>query len=431
MLIDSSDLNFIAYFLCLLFSGITLLLVIGRKRIWNFFDPLNLAILNISFNSSIVFYFFYVGGLRADFAWYVLLSLIMFGLGVNLGSRVNLVSASDNSKFGETSTIIGPTKQFTWFLLLLAVLFKSVYIVFMLSKVGLGLLTGDVHADIKLMVFLDGGGAFKYFSWAGDILLIPVIFYSYFILKAKKIFALGLVFFLFHSFILPTSKAGFVFLIFDLGLVAYYARRYLRFELNLRKVYIATVAVGLIPAVITLSMYGANYQEVLKFLVVRFMDTGGATYGFFVFDGYKAFSDYSVSERIMNYFDTLLSVLRFKEWEDPNRIAQLKLYLTGGYQHGYGQNPYLFVDGFFLFGFLGFIYALILGLLIGLVRALNVGFFTFFIANKLMLSAIADPDILQAMIVSLLFLSPFYVLYLSVRYATSGKLSFPVLIFKY
>lgn len=431
MLIDSSNLDFLAYFLCLLFSGITLLLVIGRKRIWNVFDPLNLVILNISFNSAIVFYFYYTGALRPDFAWYVLSALIMFGLGINIGSRINLLPVRYDKKSGLTSKIIGPTKQFTWLLLFLAILFKSVYIVFMLSKVGFGLLTGEVHADIKLMVFLDGGGAFKYFSWAGDIILIPVIFYSYFVLKAKKIFLIGLLFFLFYSFIFPTSKAGFVFLIFDLGLVAYYSRKYLFFSMNLKKVYLATIIVGLIPAVITLSMYGSSYQDVLKFLVVRFMDTGGATYGFFVFDGYKAFLDYSFFDRITNYFDTLLSVLRFKDWEDPNRISQLKLYLTGGYQHGYGQNPYLFVDGFFLFGYWGFLYTLILGLLIGLVRALKVGFFTFFIANKIILSAVADPDILQAMIVSLIFLSPFWFVYLIIRYVTTRKLSFPVLLLKY
>jgi hypothetical protein len=102
-------------------------------------------------------------------------------------------------------------------------------------------------------------------------------------------------------------------------------------------------------------------------------------------------------------------------------MAQIEYQLTGSYMPGFGANPYLFLDGHFLFGWLGVIYCFFVGVSIAYARSLSKNILVFFIAVKFTTYFVTDPAIAQAQFISLLVYLPFLIpLYIFVK-STNAK----------
>ncbi len=404
MLIDVESLNYPLYTSLLAITFLCGIIVV-RKKLWNLFDPLILTLFFISFNVVNVVYFNLISVYQSDYVYYIVISyiLFLFGLRVNF---INKIKFRRNPQ--KNRTYVGPTKSATKYLFWISILFSAISAAFVFYNVGFGILTQTVSPDIKNMITLNGYGIFKYISWAGNLLLLPIIAHAYFIHKLKLITYIGILWFLITSILFNFSKAGFFFLMFDLGIVLYYFEINLQYQIIRYKKIIMISVIGLIPAYIVLS----NYQSITgipiyNYLIIRFIDTGGGTYNYFVLEGMHAFDGWDFLTRLTYYFDTILSVFRIKSWADPNIMATMTQYLTGSYQPGFGQNPYLFLDGHFLFGWFGIIYSYALGLLINYIRNIKADIISFFILIKMFIPIVADPDMTQAYIVSVMLLIPF------------------------
>lgn len=427
MLVDLSYFNYGLFLLLFLTIFSFSFVILGKKNIWNIADHMVYAFFALSINLSLVLYFFYEGRVCLFDALYAVSCQLSFILALRISSNFF------RKRFYQIKmkTIVGPSKSLSYYLLGVAVSLKFIYICFIFKKVGLGFLTGDAHPDLKLMVFLEGSGIYKYISWASDMLLIPLILYIYFFLRKRYLAFAASIVLLLPAFLFPTSKGGLLSLVFYLGAMAFYVKRMKSFSIRFNRFAVPVAIIVFFSAAIVLRRYGEDIISIAQFLLIRLIDFGGGTYSYFVMGGHDAFRDYNVIDKLQNYFDTILSVLRLKEWEDPNRMAAIRLYLTGSYQHGYGQNPYFFLDGHFLFGYFGFVYAFIIGLILGYFRFARIDFLSFMIINFSLISIIADPDIVQARFISLMFILFFFIFYLTLRLFIRRKIGIPIMVYNY
>ncbi len=408
MLIDTESLHILLYIsiyaIAFLFG-----LIILRKQIWNLFDPLILMLFNVSFNVANVVYFGLNGETQYQFIWFVIVAYVFFLLGLN-ANFINRIRIGIRKSPPRSSAYIGPTRSVTIYIFLVTMLFNIASTAFVFYNVGFAIITNEISPDVKATMTLDHFGIFKYISWAGATLLIPVIAHAFYIHKLKLITYIGIAWFLVTSFLFNFSKAGFFFLMFDIGIVLYYFDKKLGYKIISYKKLMMFGLLGLIPAYFALSYYrDTTGNSIAMILLDRFIDNGGGTYNYFVHDGWRAFEGWDFTKRIIYYFDTILSVFRFKSWEGLTLINVVQEYVTGNYVLGMGQNPFLFFDGHFLFGWFGIFYAFAIGLLINYVRNLNVNIIFFYFLIKAVFPIVGDPDMTQAYIVSMVLLVPFII----------------------
>lgn len=209
--------------LSIFFFGSTLFFL--RKQIWNIFDPLLVAILYISLNVSIVAYFFILNEYSQPYFYYIMLSLVAFVLGFrqNLFSKVKLFNKTNKKNI---ISVTGPSRNVTVIFLIISFLFSLIAQLFFLINIGFGIITGDVNPDIVKVTVTQGGfGIFRHLSIAGGLFFLPLIAHAYFIhrLRLLSFFLIG--WFLMTSIIFSFSKAGFFFMMFDIGIIAYYYKK--------------------------------------------------------------------------------------------------------------------------------------------------------------------------------------------------------------
>jgi hypothetical protein len=410
-MVDPNQLNILGYVGLTLFLLVLAVVVVGRKNLWGLSDPIFLVFMGMVFNVANILYFktlFSVDGM------YFFLSFISFFIFLRAGVMFGSKSGDIRRIIMNSGLTVNPTISEARYLIFVAIFLQSIWYLFLVKSFGVGLITGDVSPDVKNMVTLEGNGVYKYLSIAGDLIFMPMIAYLLVNKRSKKVIVFALIWFLFVNTVFGLSKAGFVLRIFDMGMLSYYLQARYGLGFMNKKIIIIIFALGAIPAIVVLGFYSESTGlSIGDFFVVRLLDTGGGSYAYFVEGAKAAFKSFSFIDRLSYYFDTLLSVLRIKEWDDPNRTSIALKYLTGSYQLGYGQNPYLFLDGHFLFGYIGgFFYVTLLGFLFGIVRSctsLNV--IVFFVLVKLSMGLVVDPDISQAIIVSVIFIAPFPIMF--------------------
>lgn len=414
MLIDINELNYLIYFSAVLFlSGLTTILI--KRQIWNIFDPLIPILVYVILNVVVTFYFFIIEQVNLNIMLYILFSYFLFLFG--LKTRISL-SRIRSKSLG----YYGPTKKFTIYLLLVSCLCLLIHAGFVYSQIGFGLLTGTANPADRGTMTLGGFGVFKYISWLGTLLIVPLSLHMLYVFKMKYSFFVICLFYTLTQAMTNASKSGMITLLFGFGTYAYYVRKTTQLNIISRRIILICASIGILSPLLILLNYASRIKETMAFFFLnRIVDTGGGTYSYFVMKGYHAFDDLSFLNRVSHFFDTLLSVFRLKEWADPNRIATLTQYHTGSYQHGFGQNPYMFLDGHFLFGWFGVAYCFLLGFLLCAIRRLDADLLSFYFLNSLWLPIVADPDISQAYIVSLIFLLPFWTFFTCASKAVGYK----------
>lgn len=412
------------------YAGLFLLFFAGqlfflRKKIWNVFDPLILTLIYVSFNVAIIFFLFLNGSVRNSVAIYILFGIVFFILGLKT-KRIRLQPV-----LTKTDKAFGLSPKLTIVFIVISLAFQLIAIGFIFRQIGFGILMGTINPDlVKVTLTQDGMGIFRHIGVAGDILFVPLVAHAYFSYKMKRLTYACIIFYALKYFAFPFSKSGLVFLVFDLGiLMHFYKIKFNYIILTTRKVLLVAL-VGSVPALVVLTNISSTYEKtIITMLMERFIVTGYGTYQYFVNDGMSFFEDLSFFERLNYYLDTLLSMLKIKDWEDMSYMAQMEHQLTGLYMPGFGANPYLFLDGHFLFGWAGIFYCYAVGFLMAFGRSLSNNVLLFFIAVKLTTHFVADPAVAQAQFVSLFFYLPVLIfLYLYAR-STGVKLNFNLMNF--
>lgn len=408
------DYRYLVVLIGLLVSGY---LLFGRRNIYGVWDPFFLALLGISFNAANIIYFGSDNTSNVIYAaagFYIFFFAARFGL-THAQGRNCKAGLCDGSHFFQQ-----PSQSMLKYLLVVCMLLQLVYYSFMFSKVGFGLLTGDASPDVKTMIFLEGFGVFKYILWASNYIVLPVFVYMLIFKISRPLVILSICLYVALNVIFVTSKVGLLMKIFEVGIVSIYLWNRYKIRFFTKKLFFILLATAAVPAVVVLSYFASEKGiSPLFFFLGRVVDTGGGSYSYFVLEGAQVFNGLPLMDRLIYYFDTILSVFRLKDWADPNRTALVTQFITGDYQVGYGQNPYLFLDGHFLFGYFGgLVYIFFIGFYFGLIRlSTRFNVVVYFILVRLGLNLIVDPDMFQAAIVSLILFAPFVVIYYAIFYS--------------
>lgn len=394
---EAGSITFQAISACLLIFLISLF--VTRRMLWNIFDPLWRALLNISINVVEVLYFC-PGKWEAS---YVVLAYVMFLIGLKLGSsgrggKVAQLSPADYR---------GPGPKMTIVLLSFAAMLLLIYDGFVAWRIGPGLLSGESPDVIKVTVTAGGFGIFKYFAVAGGLLFLPLLVHAYWIHRLRVLSFFGLIFFLFNTFIFGFSKAGFVFIVFDFGIILHYYKISTGYSVIKNRSILIAMAIGAIPAYMVVSQVASLRTTTPdRVLLDSLIGLGAGSYMYFCLGGWEAFDRLTYLKKLSYFFDNLLSPLRIKPWESVPYGAFIEDYLTGGGTPGFGANPYLFHSGHLLFGWGGALYCLALGLLIAKVRSLRTNLITFFVLVYMAFSWVADPGTAHSAMVAFLIVSP-------------------------
>lgn len=403
MLPTFKDLDVTVYFI--IFSAVFLLtIIIFKKNIWNILDPFIYTLLNLSFNLAIVFYSLVKNDIKIEYVYYCIISFICFCIAMKLSMYVSKTYIQSPSKV----VFKGPNRTLTIILLVFSMFLFTINNIYLISKIGLGIINGQANPDIlKVTLTQGGGGVFQKISIASQIIFVPLLAHAYYTFKLKKTVLISFCYYLICMFFFNFSKSGLLFMLFNLGIVLHYYEYYLGYKIIKLKKIIFFAGIALISALVVLSNVSSNYGlNISELLLDRFIATGGGTYQYFVLSGAKVLDKLSFVDKLNNYFDVFLSSLKLKEWEPLGYIAKMTKYLTGLNLPGFGANPYMFLDGHFLFGWFGTIYCGCLGAIIGLIRTVNSGFLNFFIANYIVLQFVSDPGTAQHNIIALFFFVP-------------------------
>jgi hypothetical protein len=389
------------------YSGIFILLfalqvIYLKDRIWNLFDPLLLILMNISLNAAIVLFMFVNGQVDYSIAIYILFGTCFFCLGMNSKRlRIGPPCAKPNKA-------IGFSPKVTVVCLLVSLFYQTITMIFTFKQIGFGILTGSVNPDIIKVSLTQGGmGIFRHIGSAGELLFLPLIAHAFFTYKMRRLAFACIVYYVLKSMLFPMSKSGLVLIVFDFGiLMHFYKIKFNYIILKTRKVLFVAL-IGVFPSLIVLYNLSSRYEmSISQMIVERFIVTGYGTYQYFILGGMNFFENLSVLDRFNYYFDTILSMLKIKEWGEMSYVAQMGYQLTGVAIPGYGANPYIFLDGHFLFGWIGILYCYTVGALIACARSSNTNIILFYILVKMSAFLVTDPAIAQSLSVALMLYMP-------------------------
>ena len=406
------------------YTGIFIFLFMGqllylKNKIWNLFDPLILIIINISFNATIILFLFINDKIDNIIAIYVIVSTLFFCLGLN---RIKIKS----SQLVITSIkAFGLSPKVTVIFIFVSLFYQLIAMIFMYKVIGFGIITGVVNPDlIKVTLTQDGMGIFRHIGVAGDLLFVPLLVYAFFTYKMHRLVTVCVVFYALKFIVFPMSKSGLVFLVFDLGILMQFYKANYNYTILKTNNLILIAAAGLIPALIVLVNITATYETTIpSILINRFIVTGQGTYQYFVSGGMFVFENITIFEKFNYYFDTILSTLKIKQWEEMSYMAKMSYELTGVYSPGFGDNPYLYLDGHFLFGLCGVFYCYLIGSIIAFTRSLTCNILVFYLMVKISSALVGDPAIVQAQFFALLCYLPLVTLLYMGAKATNTQLN--------
>jgi len=417
-----SEINF-SLFVTILAISLAFSFVLLRKKIWNIFDPMIFILFNVAVNYTIVCYYFFCD--RCELGFFVFVSLcylaFLFGLAINLNHNIR--------EGAPMPSLRGPSKTVTVYLIFVSIFLQLVSTVFMFTLFGFGALSGDVdHSVVKITMTQGGFGLISYLSSAGGMMFLPLVAHAYFAHRMKALSFFCMIYFLVTSILFSFSKTGFLFIMFSFGILLHFYKIAInKVVISYRYIIIAGL-IGLIPAFFVIHFILLRTGEsFLTLVLTRFIATAGGTYGYFILGGVNAFDGISYAQKLAYYFDTILSIFRFKAWEMFSYSAYMQKYLFGSATPGFGANPYLFFDGHFLFGWFGIIYCFLIGLILNYVRSLRVNIVLYFMLITITLSIYADTAITQDRFFSALLLIPFWLfIYFAVK-AVNSNLMVPII----
>jgi hypothetical protein len=320
-----------------------------------------------------------------------------------------------------------PGRTATLLLLATAGAFYLIYDAFLASQIGLGIFGGANPDQAKVTVTQGGYGVFRHLYVAANLFYLPLLVHSYIVFRRRTVVVLGVLLFLVQNIVFNFSKSGFVFVIFDLGLLAQFYQQALGRRILSIRAAGAVALVGFVPAMLVLSVVAAlSGVSVLQMVLSRLAATGSGTYMYFLLDGSDAFFRLDVVSRLSLFFDALLSSLRIKPWAPLSFSGMVSTHLTGVELPGFGANPFPFVAGHFLFGWWGVVYCFGVGAFLSFARTRRADLLTFYILNQGAIVFVADPGITQAYIIALLVISPVIVLVNLISWSQRRRLLVPV-----
>ncbi|MFL5618863.1 MAG: hypothetical protein ACJ79A_10805 [Gemmatimonadaceae bacterium] len=399
--------------LCVLVS-----IVVSWRLLWNVADPLLLVFVNVGLNVAIVVV---LADARQESAIaYVLAGFVAFLAGLH--------TFRSRRRADEIAPALrAPGRGATLLLLGTAAALYLVYDAFIISQVGIGVF-GSENPDIAKVTVTQGGyGVFRHLYVAANLFYLPLLVHSFVVYRRRSVLVFGALLFLIQNLVFNFSKAGFVFAIFDLGLLAQFYQNALgKRVLSLRLAGLVAL-VGLVPALLVLGVVSAlSGVSILQMVLTRLAATGSGTYMYFVLDGSAAFYHMELPARLVLFFDVLLSSLRLKPWAPLSFPGMVSTHLTGVELPGFGANPYPFVAGHFLFGWGGVLYCFGVGALLSFARTRRANLLVFYIMNQSVLVFVADPGITQAYVIALLVIAPAVFLVNLVAWTQRRRLLVPV-----
>src|SRR5687768_16348875 len=412
------DLVVIGLWLALLSAvGFAISVVASRRLLWNPADPLLLVFLNVAINVAIVV-------VLADARHTDTIGFVVAGFVALLAGLHTFRGRVPRNGIPE---LRGPGRTATLLLLGTAAAFYLVYDAFIVRQLGFGVFAGESPDRAKVTVTQGGFGLFRHLYVAANLFYLPLLVHSFVVYRRKAVLVFGVLLFLVQNVVFNFSKAGFVFVIFDLGLLAYFYQAALGRRVLSFRMAAAAAFVGLGPALLVMGLAaGFAGVSVLQMIVTRLAATGSGTYMYFLLDGSEAFRGIDFPSRFSLFFDALLSSLRLKPWAPLSFSGMVSTHLTGVELPGFGANPYPFVAGHFLFGWGGILYCFAFGAFISYVRTRRTNLLTFYLANQGALVFVADPGITQAYIIALIVISPAVVMVHLIAWTQRRRLLVPV-----
>ena len=399
--------------LCFLIS-----IAVSRRLLWNVADPLLLVFLNVGLNVAIVVVLADAGGEST-------IAYVLTGFGAFL---VGLHSFRERSETtGALPTLRAPGRAATLILLGTAAAFYLVYDAFLVSQLGLGIF-GSGNPDIAKVTVTQGGyGLFRHLYVAANLFYLPLLVHSFVVYRRRSVLLFGALLFLVQNVVFNFSKSGFVFAIFDLGLLAQFYHVALGKRVLSLRLAALIALVGLVPAVLVLSVVTALAGvSIPQMVLTRLAATGSGTYMYFVLEGSAAFHHTEFVPRLGLFFDVLLSSLRLKAWAPLSYQGIVSTYITGVELPGFGANPFPFVVGHFLFGWGGVLYCFAVGAFLSYARTRRTNLLAFYLLNQSAIVFVSDPSIAQSYVIAMLVISPAVVLVNLVASTQRRRLLVPV-----
>lgn len=394
--------------------------LVMRRRLWNVFDPVLLLLLYMALNVAAV----------AATGWDHHRDDVVFVVAGYALFLAALAAPWDRMRGrGASERLLqGPTVNATRYLLVVSCAALLTYDAFIFASVGFGVFSGVNPDLVKVDVTSAGKGIFRHFMVAATLVHLPLLVHAHFIHRLRVTTALALGVYLLHTFVFSFSKAGLIFIAFDIGLFAYYYERALGRRVLSPRFALGAAAIGAIPAFVVLGLVSARYGvSVVETVMTRLAATGSGSYMYFVLDGADAFVGAGTAERVTLFFDNLLSSLRLKPWAPMSYSARVAEQITGIALPGFGTNPYPFVAGHFVGGVWGgLVYCLAVGAAVGIARSRRLNFLAFYVVMQLALAGVADPGITQSQIVALILFSPALVLLVLLAEIQAARLLVPV-----
>ncbi|MDZ8051108.1 MAG: O-antigen polymerase [Aulosira sp. ZfuVER01] len=361
-------------------------LLILRKLVFTWYDPLFTYLFFNSFSIAFVIYLFFDNQIYPVYLITFILSNIFFIAGLRLGNkkldgeRRNIYKAIVlDDDYGDVATNdVSIFKKYSKQLNI--ILYISVFIL-LISNVILFFQYGSVplfseNAEVAKVEFRNSGFGFIY--RINDALLpsaIAVIIIKLLNPKIQigKYQYLSLIFCLLILMFIALSggSKGAILLIVNMIFYIYLINKQFNSKytkiINTSILILFFLGISIVLFIFWRASIAVQYLNLSEALLVRLVGSGDVFYYFYTYDLMNVF-DYNPIDYLINSINPLLSLLRLSEYNPAlgERIISEAIGLSTG---GFGVNPQHPIEGLIYFGFVGsWIYSLIIGYIVSVIR---------------------------------------------------------------
>lgn len=341
----------------------TLYVLLYRKHIFSFYDPLLFFLLTNTLTTILMF----MQVSQVSHLVYFVFCQLALWLGIT-SFRYRL-EREEIIQFSSFNIKLLQSITYTLFVIyLLANLYAA-------SRVGFPLLTDDPTAS-KTAVYVGGLGIVRRINWGASIFLSCACFVMLFISRRKAPFVLILLCQVAFT-ILSGSKGGLLAFVFMLAYIIKRPGFQVRMNLStLRKYkkYLTYFFVsGVSVALLVLYIERGNVGGALMGLYNRLLLSGDVILYYYQPHIHRQISEaFSPIDYPLHEFNSILGLFRLAEYQNPLGYEMLVLHLKRTGEAipliPIGPNTQFFAKGQIFFGLGGILYSLVVGLLIGFLR---------------------------------------------------------------
>jgi hypothetical protein len=360
--------------------------LILRKLIFAWFDPLFTYLVFNSFSIAFVMYLFFDEQIYFVYLITFILSNIFFITGLILGNKklgsqpnnfsnlINLDYSKDDLLINNISILKKYSKQLNIILYICVFILLTANTILFLQYGSVPLFSEN--AEVAKVEFRTGGFGFIY--RINDALLpgaIGIILIKIFNPKIQvgkyQYLSLILCLLILIFLALSSGSKGAILLIVNLVFYIYLINKQFNtkhiYKINFYISILFILGISVVLFILWRASIAVQYLNVFEALLVRFVGAGDVFYYFYNYDLINVF-DYNPIDYLINSINPLLSLLRLSEYSTAlgERIISEAIGLTTG---GFGANPQHPIEGLIYFGFFGsWIFSLTIGYIVSVIR---------------------------------------------------------------